>query len=286
MSTSWQRLGNIDPQSLTEIRLQLHFAIQTIAATGLALAHPQPDYSHMSLTWNSDLQAFTGQEIQAKQDFRLSLDPISLVVRILSLQNEVISELALNHHTMAEVLGWLQGEITELGADAKKVVWIDYPKDDFPYDYKIANGAFFDLHNRPTCQELVGYFTNTQSLLEAIATSNSNASPVHIWPHHFDIATLIIIAKEQNTAVKSIGVGLSPGDSSYDQPYWYVTPYPYPALERLPALPGDSFWHTEHWVGAVLLGSKLSQDATVSHQEARVKEFLNTAIITAKNLLE
>ena len=41
-----------------------------------------------------------------------------------------------------------------------------------------------------------------------------------------------------------IGVGLSPGDTYYAEPYWYVSPYPYPGLEDLPVLDGSGFWHT------------------------------------------
>ncbi|MDX2216968.1 MAG: hypothetical protein SFY66_27125 [Oculatellaceae cyanobacterium bins.114] len=48
----WQLIGKLNPQALSESRVQLHYAIQFIAATGAALAEPLPDYSHTSLAWN------------------------------------------------------------------------------------------------------------------------------------------------------------------------------------------------------------------------------------------
>lgn len=45
MTTTWNLLG-VDPLSLTETRLQLHYAIQFLAAPAAALATPVPDFSH------------------------------------------------------------------------------------------------------------------------------------------------------------------------------------------------------------------------------------------------
>ena len=44
---SWKKLGNFHPKSLTETRLQLHYAIQFMAAVGNFLTEPQSDYSHL-----------------------------------------------------------------------------------------------------------------------------------------------------------------------------------------------------------------------------------------------
>lgn len=280
--SQWQVTGEIDPQNLNEARLQLHFAIQFIAATGLALATPQPDYSHMSLAWDRENQIFVGQEISATSSFQIGLDPINLVVKVLD-RKQTMAEFPLNGKNMAAGLAWLQGEISKLGAEADKVVWIDYPKNDFPYDFAIASGAPFNLNQQSALQELTKYFVNASFLLKETISSTPEATPVHIWPHHFDIATQLSLPGLINGEATSIGVGLSPGDSGYSEPYWYVTPWPYPDLDNLPALSGGGFWHTQHWVGAVLTASNLAQDTS---QETQVKEFLNDAIAASKNLIK
>ena len=45
---AWQTTGKINPTELTDSRVQLHYAIQFIAAAVAALAEPLPDYSHTS----------------------------------------------------------------------------------------------------------------------------------------------------------------------------------------------------------------------------------------------
>lgn len=60
MTTPETITRKINPQELTESRLQLHYAVQYIAATGAALLEPLPDYSHTSMAWNPVLEAFVG----------------------------------------------------------------------------------------------------------------------------------------------------------------------------------------------------------------------------------
>jgi len=42
-------------------------------------------------------------------------------------------------------------------------------------------------------------------------------------------------------------VGLSPGDGSFDQPYFYALPWPAPADRELPRLDGGGTWQREGW---------------------------------------
>ena len=83
MDNSWQTIGNIKLQELAESRLQLHYAIQFIAATGSALAELLRDYSHTSLEWHPALKVFTGALIRAETPFRVALNPLSLTLIIM-----------------------------------------------------------------------------------------------------------------------------------------------------------------------------------------------------------
>ena len=82
------------------------------------------------------------------------------------------------------------------------------------------------------------------------------ASPVRLWPHHFDVAVLI----------GSIGVGFLAGDDAIDEPYWYVYNSPMPA-ELAPLSAGE--WFRGEWTGAVLKGDP---DA------ATIQKFLDEAL--------
>lgn len=283
MKNIWQPIGKITPQALAEGKLQLHYAIQFIAAPGFALAAPQPDYSQMALEWQPKLEAFAGKAISAEKPFRVTLDPIGLAVMIVDAsdtQDLKIAPFYLDGKTMAEGLTWLKVEIAKLGAAAQKVVWLDYPPDDFP-DRPID--ATFDTSQVEVLQELANYYANSHPLLEEIAATHTGASAVNIWPHHFDMATLISLSGMKNGESMSIGAGFSPGDKSYNEPYWYVTPWPYPDTESLPILGGNGFWHTQHWVGAVLTASQLPKDA--DGQKQQVLAFLESAISESRSLL-
>ncbi|MGA7938159.1 MAG: hypothetical protein WCA35_31710 [Kovacikia sp.] len=280
----WRIISKINPEELTESRLQLHYAIQFIAATGAALAEPLPDYSHTSLAWSPTLEMFTGSAIRATHPFQVGLDPVSFTLILLNQQSESIASLPLDQITMTDGLNWLQQEISKLGADASKITFLDYPPNDFP-DHPLAHGASFDASQKLGLRELVDYYANTHQLLQQIITANEDASAAHIWPHHFDLATLITLPEVKYGNSLTIGVGLSPGDTSYQEPYWYVSPYPYPDTENLPTLDSDGFWHTQHWVGAVLPISRLFERANAEAQRQQVEAFLNSALRTSSMLL-
>ncbi len=275
--------GKIKLQNLTESRLQLHYAIQFIAATGAALAEPLPDYSHTSLDWNPDLAVFLGAPIRAATPFRVALNPVTLTSILLDSHRETIASLALTQKTLAEGMNWLKDEIAKLGADASKIEFLAYPPDDFP-DHPLAHGAAFHNREESGRQELIDYYAHTHRLLQEIVDATEDASPIHIWPHHFDMAILIMLAGKKGGEPMTIGIGMSPGDKIYDEPYWYVSPYPYPDTVSLPSLAGHGFWHTEHWVGAVLNASKLTQD-TAEAQEEQVRAFLQSALEASEALL-
>ena len=91
------------------------------------------------------------------------------------------------------------------------------------------------------------------------------------------MATLVKVEGNPDPELaKSIGVGLSPGDETYPEPYYYVTPWPYPEREKpLPDLPAGE-WHTVGWTGAVLHYRDLVA-LPAEQQETIAKRFLKEA---------
>ena len=120
---------------------------------------------------------------------------------------------------------------------------------------------------------------------EELVAGDPAASPVRCWPHHFDVGSLIALdADAEPEEARSIGVGFSPGDGSYDQPYFYVTPWPYPDTAALPTLEAGAEWHTGGWTGAVLTADRLIS-APHEDQQAHVKRALQGAIQASRVLL-
>ncbi len=272
----------LDRTQLAKTRIELHYAIQPLAAASLALVKAETDFSPMALYWDDNL-GFITQSIPSIQYCRIALDPITLSLEIVGDRDRVISIFALSDRTLSEAFDWLRTVIKGLGG-TEIITPISYPVDDFPSSDLAHIGTF---SRQFSTSNLVDYYASANQVLHSLTQSEPLASPVRIWPHHFDIATLITLPNQEDRDTLTIGVGLSPGDASYEEPYWYVTPYPYPEnRDNLPILDGNGTWHTSHWVGAVLTASQFASSTTspTSNIE-QIKTFLNSAIAACKVLL-
>jgi hypothetical protein len=54
-------------------------------------------------------------------------------------------------------------------------------------------------------------------------------------------------------ADEQINFGFSPGDESIPHPYFYITAYPLPDGLTDTPLPGEAYWQTEGFTGAILM---------------------------------
>lgn len=280
MSRTWRITGTTPPQDFTKIRLPLHYAVQFLAVVGATFTDPKPDHSHTSFAWNSALNLFVSHPIPAPAPFQVALDPISLGLIMLDELGQKWGAFALAQRRIDEGLFWLQQAISARGADVDQLT-LEKVLDQLP-DHALAHGARFDPHYTQLRQELTSYYHNTALLLQLVVASTPGASPIHIWPHHFDMATLLSVDAPSPGDSVSIGVGFSPGDSGYEEPYWYVTPWPYPACQHLPALAGGGTWHTTGWMGAILIASQLQRTESQQHQ---VEAFIHSALLAVRSLL-
>jgi len=110
-------------------------------------------------------------------------------------------------------------------------------------------------------EELARWFAAANDALHEVAARFASMQqapgPVRCWPHHFDIAVQVSMDEAAGEAARSIGIGVSPGDQHYPQPYAYVSPSPHPDTASLPDLPPPGRWHTHGFVGAVLTGEDI-----------------------------
>ena len=85
---------------------------------------------------------------------------------------------------------------------------------------------------------------------------------------------------------KSIGAGMTPGDDSYGEPYWYVVPWPAPTDMTMAELAGEGRWHMIDWLGAVLPGPRLVAAGVAEAQQERVMIFLQSALGECRLMLK
>ncbi|MEM9189775.1 MAG: hypothetical protein AAGF12_11400 [Myxococcota bacterium] len=238
-------------------RLEAHWAAQLVAAPGTSLTPPAADYRHTALTVTCGgmLAGALVDDRRAAIDLR-RLD-------LCWLQGDTSKRFPLIGQTLSAGLGWLS---LAFGAELVR------PTHELPA-HPVGEGAAFARRSPGLAQ----WFMNAELVLHAFGQEH-HVTP-RCWPHHLDIAVLIPLDEETGEDARSIGVGMSPGDDTFDQPYFYVTPWPYPSAERLPTLVQGA-WHTEGFVAAVL-GEAAARRAT----QATVETFVHEAFAACSSLL-
>lgn len=218
---------------MIDTRLQLHWAAQAAAGVGRTLLAPQPDDSHTSFTWSEEHEALLQGVVNGR--YRPGLRPRDCA--LLLIDADVVDAFPLANHTLDDGFRFFE---ERLGRTLVR------PAEGLP-DHPVAHGATFAPDAADLARLARGYAEASRQL-ERVRITHAEASPVRCWPHHFDIATLLSLGGE-----RTIGTGWVPGDAQRPEPYWYVTPWPYPDPTALPPLAAGA-WNTEGWVGAVLQG--------------------------------
>ncbi len=192
--------------------MQCHHAAQINTRLARGFVAAESDDSHTTLVWDADAAALIGKPVAS---VRLGLRIRDLTLLLLGPSGETIDVFSLDGRTFEDGLGWLDERLRAAGLDPAPLGQpIHFSLDDHP----LLLGAAFRLKgNQPLFEELAKWYGNAAAAFDFLS------SPVRCWPHHFDIAASI--AK----GASSVGVGMSPGDASYDRPYFYVTPRGGPA---------------------------------------------------------
>jgi len=278
---NWDSVGTVPPEELVNSREQLHHAVQLIAAAGKYLIPERTDDSHTSLHWNDIEGAFEGEAIGKEKSLHVGLRPADFTLYIREKSDIETNDYILKDSTIDLSFYWMKSMMEKEGikiSDLRMKMHYEIPSN--PVD----EGEEFTFENPDHFIEIGRYFANANQVLQAIKNIIPEAANIRCWPHHFDIATLITIDKDKSAEeARSIGIGLSPGDGGFSEPYFYITPWPYPDLQKskLPKLPAGK-WHTEGWVGAVLLASEISSH---SEQTKTVSDFVKSGISSCTGLL-
>lgn len=281
-SATWESVGTPAPTALTDARLELHWAVQIVAAVPFNYLDPAPDDSHTNLGWDSAIGWFLARPVGAAGvQAALRVHDLTLAVLV---DGRVLAELPLNGRTLDAGYEWMADAVgTPLGEAARRgpLRRRDYAMP----EAAVGAGAAFTAGGTAALAELGRWYANGQAVLAEVRRSDTRASTVRTWPHHFDMATLLAFdAAADPEAARSINVGLSPGDESYDEPYFYVTPWPAPGPEELPALRSDGRWHTEGFTAAVLTGSRVAV-GSAGEQATRTERFLGAALEACREIL-
>jgi hypothetical protein len=268
-SAIWRPLFGVDEAGLSRARVQAHSAVQWLARAARAYIPVRPNDGHTNLGWSDGFRGFVTHALP--DGVRLGLKMTDLTLMVLEhAGGDAAIMLPLDGCDDAQVRAWLGRQMAARGLDPSA---LDDPS---PYEVPaLANGtahAVAGLAN--LLGELAVWDSNADAVLGAcrlgIIHQNLEAPPVRAWPHHFDLDTLVTIAPGRTT-----GIGFSPGDDFYNEPYFYVSLYPGPDVATLPPPPAIGHWHATPFTAAIARARRIVE---AEDQKREVEAFLRTAV--------
>jgi len=258
----------IDWIAFAEARREAHQAAQWCARAARANLPAAPDDSHTSLAWNDGQGALLGRPLAGGLGIGVNIARLELFFADAGLELAGMDE--------ASVGRWLDAALTKNGLKPASAVKLPYEVEPAAYG-RAEPGA--RVH-------LARWFSVADSALESLRIRAGNLrpgpGPVRLWPHHFDIATLIALEEGNAETAASIGAGVSMGDGYYNQPYAYISPWPKPDAAKLPPAPRPGHWHTRDFTSLVASADDLLSAGALDDV---LGEFLAEACDVARSVL-
>ena len=257
MRFDWSKMGRMPPAALVAARNFAHHAAQWPARAAHANLSAVPDDSHFAFTWDALHAALVSAVLPAKGGgVRVGIRMARLELIVTS-GDTVLDAFQFDARTDAAAGAWLDSKLHALGLKPAGGVTLPYslpahPTGGRPYELGMLGRELGELSR---------WFGGPAEMLEEFAGRltglRPGPGPLLCWPHHFDMSTLVRLDSEAGETARSVGVGISPGDEFYAQPYVYVNPWPRFDGRNLPALPPPGRWHTEGFFGAVATGEEI-----------------------------
>lgn len=277
---SWNHLSPVNLQEMASVREQLHQAVQSVAAVGRHFLESSPEDENAVLQWIPNPKRLAGKWIATKKGkFRASISFAEGKIYLIDESVRIIDSFEIHDNTFNQLMVWFEEHIGKLGLPVENF------NVNLPYEipvYPTQKKQSFDLSDMALCEAFAGYYANSRMALERMRPRFQNVGETTVWPHHFDQAISVKLKDSGNAETSSyLGLGMSPGDEHYGQPYFYVNSWPYAEEDQLKPLKFGS-WHTEDWVGAVFLAEEIWK---VPNQPAALETFYEEASGQLKSIL-
>ncbi len=275
---SWTRATASPAAGLVDTTLQLHWAIQFLAAAGQTFASRRDDNRHRSMKWDTGLHAFVGEPFATGYPFRVALRPEDLTLMLVDRTGGELGTLPLGGKRREEGFEWISlGIATYTGGPPPRIECPDY---EMP-DHAVSRSAPFSADREAELRSLGALFGAATEILGEIAGGLDNASEVRCCPHLFDITTVVTIEPDADASPpKTVRAGFAPMGGGHDRWHFFVSPRPYPDQNFLPDLSGAGSWAPRGWPGAVLTAEEVVALSGGSRHEV-VSEFMRESIEAA-----
>jgi hypothetical protein len=275
MARLWDDIDGIDAATMIVLREAGHLAAQWATKAARANLPAKEDDSHSALIWAPETQSMLSQPIAISEvhlrvglsfpDFALSFAVNDSAPETLSLAGKEIST----------VDAWLDDQLIQHGLSPSSAI-------ELPYALPWADDQTLAVLPSPpgaNLTPLADWFDRATDVIahikDEIEKLPSPSPPITLcWPHHFDIAALFLLEAGDPEHTKSINIGLSPGDETYGEPYFYVSPWPYANIDDAPPLT-VGHWKSDSFAAAIATRQEI---ASVADRRKGVLDFLRTSV--------
>lgn len=253
-----------DIATLAGCRDVCHHVVQWPSIAARKILPKVPDFSHSALLWYeangfSGLAAHPFPPTDACASGCQVLFDMEKFSFVLLEQGQVTAQQSLADLTHHECGAWLETVLAEKGYAVEGIATRKAAP--VAADHPIAIDQQPYTTNTDTLENLRLWYKIAQAAFLGATTWLGNngyqAAPIYLWSHHFDLAALTLLQDGDPEVVPSIGMGLSPGDGYYDQPYLYVSAWPPTALKQPASTPKGAIWHAQDFNGFVFTASAL-----------------------------
>ena len=272
---TWITIPKFNLESTRYIKQQYHIAIQVVVLPGRSYLQKSPRDEHATLELDNHRNSLVGKWISCKNNrWRCGISMEQKKIYFEEEGSPEPLEADFRNKTFNELMLWLEESLATAGFSVSSLNSTtpyklpDYTKQKTPLCFDRNNGFEF----------FFPFYKNSSFLFENFKKYVDVHCENRLWPRHLNqkISIMIKDSGEPSTSTY-LGLGMSPGDQYYDEPYLYVNCWPY--LEGDLPEPSVGFWHIDDWVGTVFLFSDL---AKFSNQRDIANQFLIDSYHTIK----
>jgi hypothetical protein len=278
--SKWKKINGVDMDDLRSARKSLHIVVQLVSLLPRNLLPHDPTDGTASLEWNKSNKSLesinVSNEVGLPVRVGLSFKKFELYI---GGSGGIIAALEMRGKTALEAFEWLKTELGKLDFNSDKLTL------NLPYELaEFDTSKTLEIKTKSN-KEYTRLYGNTFRVLKKLIPSWENAFEIRCWPHHFDLARIIPLETDaEGESTKSIGIGLSPGDETIDEPYLYINVWPQLEWELLNKHPLPSgHWNKTSWSGAIFTYTEL---IAMPDQGKSFERFIKTAISAIENELK
>ncbi|MEM6807147.1 MAG: hypothetical protein AAF696_37440, partial [Bacteroidota bacterium] len=213
---SWKSVNSIPKLELGPSRLELHHALQIPAILARSFLGQHNEDIHANLAWEERFGALMSRPILASEE-ELRVGLVLEKLELIFWRENIILRFPFKGRNWEAAWNWVKENLPEFGLDPAKIMMEQPYASDLP-NFPTQDGTDFSFGNPEVYSYFSSFYANTQYILGETLKTVSEASEIRCWPHHFDMASLLDLGEG-----KSIGLGMSPGDGTYEEPYFYIT---------------------------------------------------------------